>query len=91
MTTTPMVSRDVKDMPWKYQIIQPGMDFPNLFDINTICVDVETKPRPDFMSRDKAGLGRGSDAAPGLGRPRALALMQWREASGLGRGTDAVA
>lgn len=46
----------VKDAPWKHTIMRPGMMFPDLDESPVLCVDVETKPRPQFAHREKAGL-----------------------------------
>jgi len=46
----------VKDMPWQHTILKPGMLLPDLDESPIMCLDVETKPRPEFMMREKAGL-----------------------------------
>lgn len=48
--------KSIIDMPWKNQIIQPGLLLPDLDESPVMCLDFETKPRPEFASRDGAGL-----------------------------------
>lgn len=50
LTPTPI------DEGWVRTIVQPGEILPNLDASEWMCIDVETKPRPEYMDRDSAGL-----------------------------------
>jgi DNA polymerase-1 len=43
-------------MGWQHAIVQPGMELPDLDESPVMSLDVETKPRPEFAKRKKAGL-----------------------------------
>lgn len=56
MSIAQYLPRSIIDMPWKNQIIQPGMILPDLDESPVMCLDLETKPRPEFAKREEAGL-----------------------------------
>ena len=56
MSVHKWLPKEVMSMPWQNQIIQPGMLLPDLDESPVMCLDFETKPRPEFMNRDGAGL-----------------------------------
>lgn len=58
---------DLLQMGWKYQTIQPGMDLPDLDESPVINIDVETKPKGEFMTRKKAGLDPHRSELLGIG------------------------
>jgi DNA polymerase-1 len=45
-----------KDLKWTATILHPGDEFPALAGEPVVCVDVETRPRPEHRDRPKAGL-----------------------------------
>lgn len=55
------------DMGWEYQTIKPGDELPDLDSCPIMNIDVETKPKPEFMKRKKAGLDAHRSELLGIG------------------------